>query len=114
MISTENGVASSIRQSESYLWARRSVGVITLAGLLGCLLFFLQVPKWDLVRDLVFFLGISAGLYSLSKLYIVLGSEALLSNEERKSFRNSVLYFGPAGALEVFLSLRKMTMKRAG
>jgi hypothetical protein len=88
--------------------------VISVFGISGCLVFFLRLPGAELLLEAALYVGICAALVCLVRLYIALGRESLLDEEQRRSFRKSVLLLGPAGALEVFLALRGVSSKRAG
>lgn len=102
-----------IKRTPSYLWARRSLVVIAVFGISGCSVFFLRIPGAELLLEAALYVGICAALVCLVRLYIALGRESFLDVDQRRSFRRSVLFLGPAGALEVFLALRALS-KRAG
>jgi hypothetical protein len=93
------------------MWSRRTILLLAGIGALGFLGWALGprlMADYEVLLDILAVAGVCVGLFSLIRLYIAVSIDTGLTERERSRMLRSLLFLGPAAALEIFLARRKL------
>ena len=100
-----------LNDSISYVWSRRFMILLVVIGLVGTTLFVADSGISETARrwgyGALWWIGFPLAVYFLVCLYLALSADPDLDEKTRSRLKARVAFLGPAGAIEVFLELRR-------